>query len=241
MLSCSDPDILPEEKEEIELLERALEKALQIRSGTGSSKEPHDFNRQSGPNKELGGAVTKPKGGAQAPGTSTGNRATIRATLKSTSLGRKGSKNAIMSGPTMVGSKGMTGHPHRQYKASVHRNSTQKCPVLSAKALPLQSASKVKQTASSSDRVDQGQSYASITRSKYEAIQSSLRRGGDSGKAAATSLTPHKDPVPVSHTQGNGTRCSPPQNWYEFSRLPHEDVISVSFSVRMYDELFSLM
>ncbi|KAM3863902.1 uncharacterized protein tedc2 [Diretmus argenteus] len=55
--AAKDPDIPLEEKEEIELLERALEKALWIRTGTGPSKEAHDKNEQSGPHKEPGGAT----------------------------------------------------------------------------------------------------------------------------------------------------------------------------------------
>ncbi|KAG8006961.1 hypothetical protein GBF38_023050 [Nibea albiflora] len=73
-------DVSPGEKEDIELLEQALEKALWVRTGTGPSKK--DPNKQCVPRKET-------KEGTQAFAVSKGNQTTTRSTSKSASLARK--------------------------------------------------------------------------------------------------------------------------------------------------------
>ncbi|XP_078126366.1 uncharacterized protein tedc2 isoform X2 [Sander vitreus] len=78
----------PGEKEDMELLERALQKALRVRTGTGSSKKAS--KKQSAPRKEPGttAAVTS-KEGRQASAASKGNQTTNRSTSKSASFDRK--------------------------------------------------------------------------------------------------------------------------------------------------------
>ncbi|KAM4597992.1 tubulin epsilon and delta complex protein 2 [Polymixia lowei] len=202
-----DTDILPEEKEEIDLLERALEKALRIRSGP--SKEPHGSNDLSGPNKEACGTVVKPKGVIQTSGTS---KATVKSTSKSGSLDRKETRKPTMSAVSMPGQRGTTGHHPRQYKASVGGNSIQKPPVTSTTVVPLRPAEKAQQAVSRSDFLDQGHSHPSTSRSKDVAMRSSLLSAGDLGKAVATSAPPHKEAASVSHTEETGSHSSPPQN-----------------------------
>lgn len=86
MLLFSDTDASPGEKEDIELLERALEKALRVRTGTGPSKK--DSKKQSAPRKETHTTVVKSKEGMQASAASKGNRTTT-STFKSVSFHRK--------------------------------------------------------------------------------------------------------------------------------------------------------
>ncbi|XP_035511125.1 uncharacterized protein LOC118323291 [Morone saxatilis] len=80
-------DASPGEKEDIELLEQALEKALRVRTGTGPSKK--DINKQSAPRKEPSTTIVTSKEGNQVSAASKGNQTTTRSTLKSASLGRK--------------------------------------------------------------------------------------------------------------------------------------------------------
>uniref|UniRef100_UPI003AAB4697 uncharacterized protein n=1 Tax=Centroberyx gerrardi TaxID=166262 RepID=UPI003AAB4697 len=205
--AATDPDIPSGEKEEIELLERALEKALWIRAGTGPPKKNPDRNGQSGPHKVPGGAVVRPKEVTQLSAASKGNQTTIRSTSKSTSLDRKEPKK-----PRMPVSGATADHHLRQYKPRVNSNSIQKRPVSSADVVPLRAARKAQQAVSSSSSPDQGRLHASIAHSKYEAFRGSLQSDGELGKAAATSMPTSKNPVSVSHTEGTGTQTSPRQN-----------------------------
>ncbi|XP_019113573.2 tubulin epsilon and delta complex protein 2 isoform X2 [Larimichthys crocea] len=81
--TAADTDVSPGEKEDIELLEQALEKALWVRTGTGPSKK--GSNKQCAPRKET-------KEGMQAFAASKGNQTTTRSTSKSASLARKEQK-----------------------------------------------------------------------------------------------------------------------------------------------------
>lgn len=74
MLLSSDTDASPGEKEDIELLEQALEKALRVRTSSGPSKKAS--NKQSAPRKETHTTVVTPKEGMQASAASKGNRST---------------------------------------------------------------------------------------------------------------------------------------------------------------------
>lgn len=82
MLLSSDTDASLGEKEDIELLEQALEKALHVRTGTRPKKAP---SKQSAPQKEMSTAA---KEGGRAPAASKGKQ-TTRRTFKSTGFDRK--------------------------------------------------------------------------------------------------------------------------------------------------------
>ncbi|XP_060882609.1 tubulin epsilon and delta complex protein 2 isoform X1 [Labrus mixtus] len=82
-------DTSPGEKEDIELLERALEKALQVRTGTGPSKKDSDRNKLPAQPKEQATYVVTVKEGKQTAAASKGNQTTFRSTSKSASLDRK--------------------------------------------------------------------------------------------------------------------------------------------------------
>ncbi|XP_034395862.1 tubulin epsilon and delta complex protein 2 isoform X2 [Cyclopterus lumpus] len=71
--AATDTDASPGEKEDMELLERALEKALRVRTGTGYSKKAS--SRQSPRQKEPGTTAVAHKG-MQATAASKGNRST---------------------------------------------------------------------------------------------------------------------------------------------------------------------
>ncbi|XP_056144544.1 uncharacterized protein LOC130119962 [Lampris incognitus] len=200
-----DPDILPEEREELELLERALKEALRIRSSTETLKEPQDCNRQYVAIKEQDGKIVKPKESIRASGTTKLKQATIRPISKSSSQHRKESKTSPSS---VHGRRATTGHHSKKSRARVNGSSSQKCPVSSAAVVPHRAPRKVQQAVSSSSSLNQGQSHASITHSKYEAIQRSLLSGGDMGKAATTLVPSHKNQKSVSHKDETSAHSS---------------------------------
>ncbi|XP_059205026.1 uncharacterized protein LOC131984152 isoform X2 [Centropristis striata] len=85
----TDTDTSPREKEDMELLERALDKALRVRTGTESSK-----NRQTAPGKGPGTTAVTSKTATQASEASKGNTATARLTSKSAGLEKKEHKKS---------------------------------------------------------------------------------------------------------------------------------------------------
>lgn len=102
MLLSSDTDASPGEKEDMELLERALEKALRVRTGTGPSKK--DSKKQSAPQKETHTAGVKAKEGMQASAASKGNQTTA-STFTSASFHRKKHISHGMSLPELTCAK----------------------------------------------------------------------------------------------------------------------------------------
>lgn len=81
----------PGEREDLELLERALEKALWVRTGTGHlTKDP---NKQSAPKKEPHTSGVPPKEGRQTSAASRGKQ-TTRSTSRSGRFDRKEQKNS---------------------------------------------------------------------------------------------------------------------------------------------------
>ncbi|XP_029912925.1 uncharacterized protein tedc2 [Myripristis murdjan] len=201
--AATDSDIPPGEKEEIELLEQALEKALWIRTGTGLSKRKPDRNGPTQPHNEPGGAVVRPKEGTQAKVASKGNQTTIRSTFKSTSIDKKEPQKPS----SVLHSRTTTGHHPRQHKPGVNSKLMQKQPVSLAKVVPFQAAKKVHQTVSNAP--EQGQLHTSGAQSKYEAIQSRQMNGGDVGN---TSRPSPKNPLSASQAEETGAQSSPQQN-----------------------------
>lgn len=196
MLQCSDTDISPGEKEEIELLERALEKALRIRAGTEISKKTTKRDKQSGPLKELGGTDVKPKMVTQASEACKGNQTTARPTTKSASLGSK--EKPGMSISSKLGSRTATGHSSDKDKSDL----TKTHPVSSAETVHRQAAYKAQQAVSTSGSLVQGQAY--ISTCKYKAFKSKLSGEGPD-KAATT-----------SHSDETGKQSLHQQNRYDF-------------------------
>lgn len=101
----------------MELLERALEKALRVRTGTGSSKKAS--KKQSAPRKEPGTTAVTSKEGRQASAASKGNQMTTRSTSKSASLDRKEHKKPGMSVSSTLGSKPSASYNPGQCKTAI--------------------------------------------------------------------------------------------------------------------------
>ncbi|XP_070704051.1 tubulin epsilon and delta complex protein 2 [Pempheris klunzingeri] len=91
--AVTDAETSPGEREDIELLERALEKALRVRAGTGPSKIDPERNQQSAPRRGPGTSATS-RERMQASAASRGNQTTGRPASKSASLHRKEHKKS---------------------------------------------------------------------------------------------------------------------------------------------------
>ncbi|XP_074512735.1 tubulin epsilon and delta complex protein 2 [Sebastes fasciatus] len=185
--AATDTDTSPGEKEDMELLERALEKALRVRTGTGSSKEAS--NKQSVPRKELGSTAVTSKEGMQTSKRKPG-------TTVSSTLGSKPSASSYNPG---------------RCKTTTNRDATQNCPVSSAGVVHHQAARKSQQAVSSSGSLGRGQLHTSALRSKNKTIRSNVLSGSDLGEAEAIS-TPSNTTVPVSQTEESGAPSLPRQN-----------------------------
>lgn len=102
MLLSLDTDASPGEREDIELLERALEKALQVRTGTGTSKK--DSKTRSAYQRETHTAVVTHKDGMLASAACKVNQGT-RQTSISVALNKKEQgMSASSSGSKIVAS-----------------------------------------------------------------------------------------------------------------------------------------
>lgn len=134
MLLSSDTDTSPGEKEDIELLERALEKALRIRTGTGVSKKDHDRNKKSAPQKEPATTVVEFKEGMQASA-SKANQTTKRSTSKSAGIDKKEHKKPGASVSSMLGPKSAAGYHSEQSKTIINRNISGKAAAFSTPSL----------------------------------------------------------------------------------------------------------
>lgn len=194
VFSSQDPDVPPEERQEMELLERVLEKALRVRSGTARSKEPHSCTE---PNKVAGDAAKKGKDSSQASVKTKG----ITSVSKPTKERKECTKSTVSS--SSRGGRQKTGHHRGQDKAGMVRGSVQKQLVASSKSLPLRSSWKAKQAIPGPTVDGQGQPQASIAQHEVS-------------KAPATfPSSPHEESVSVSHKEGAGkAHLSLPQNEY---------------------------
>ncbi|KAL0993445.1 hypothetical protein UPYG_G00107970 [Umbra pygmaea] len=137
-----DPDILPEERQEMELVNKLLEKALRVRGVTAPYKDPSSFT---GPKKEPVD-TTQNKESTLVLDCIKGNKTGIKSTSKSIALDIKESTKCSASHSI----RGGRGKMHLQMptsgkgRASMIRGSvhTQKPFVMSSKRLPSQSSLK---------------------------------------------------------------------------------------------------
>ncbi|KAM8844258.1 uncharacterized protein tedc2 isoform 1-T1 [Spinachia spinachia] len=174
-------DSSPGEKEDIELLERALEKALRVRTGAGYSKK--DSSK-----RPCTTAVARAEG-ALAPAASKVDRSTSRPTSKSANP--KEPKRPGTSVPPTLGPELCAGHhPAR-------RKTTSKTPFSSAGVAHRQAAGKPQQA-------HPGQLHTASLHSKKKTVRSDLVSARDPGEAVAPSAPCDN---PVSLAEGLGARC----------------------------------
>ncbi|XP_067089392.1 tubulin epsilon and delta complex protein 2 [Osmerus mordax] len=176
-LPDKDSDLPPEEREEMELLQRVLEKALRVRS-SAPTKQTHICTE---PRKDVGDALKKTtKGGVQGSGST-----------KDKSAGTKPAERKVPVPSSSRGGRRRPSHQLDHGRASLVRGSVQKRSVEPGKRLPNPSM-KEKPTIP-------GPATVEPVHFPFEYTVCV----GDSGKDTATSLPIHEDPVSACHIVGS--------------------------------------
>uniref|UniRef100_A0A3Q0S4G3 Uncharacterized protein n=1 Tax=Amphilophus citrinellus TaxID=61819 RepID=A0A3Q0S4G3_AMPCI len=142
MLFSSYSDISPCEKEDIGLLERALEKALRVRTGSEHSKKG---SKLPGPQKEMGILGVSSMDVTHLSAAHRGSQRTTRSSSKSASLDRKGYRKPALSVCSSLGSRPLASSNPGQTKTTDNRNTLQKHPASSAGAVHQQASRKLQQ------------------------------------------------------------------------------------------------
>lgn len=189
MLLSSYSDISPCENEDIGLLERALEKALRVRTAAEPSKKD---SKPPGPRKEMGILGVSSMDATHSSAASRGCQKTMRSSSKSTSLDRKGYRRPGLSVSSSLGS--------RPSASSKPGQTVQNHPASSAGAVHQQTSRKLQQVVAPSVSPDH------ITRlaSKNRAVRSNVASGDDLRKAAPVSASSSNNTVASSHANELG-------------------------------------
>ncbi|CAL8274761.1 unnamed protein product [Lota lota] len=202
----SEDDVVPQEREEIELVERALKEALRIRSSTSSKGGPRCSRGPPRPNAEPADtAVVKPSEANQSSGTRRGKRAADTSS-KSSSLAPRGTRKPGISSVSGARSKNATRLV--AYKGTVGGGGSVATHRASSATVKGE-----KHTRVGCDPGDRGQAHAAAP---------SLESDGPPGRDGA--------PVEVArvlHAGDAGTRSTPAQN-----RIP-SDLTAKWKSLRM--------
>ncbi|XP_018536348.1 uncharacterized protein LOC108886149 [Lates calcarifer] len=233
--TATDTNTSPEEQDDIELLERALEKALRVRTGSGASKKDPDRNKQSGPWKEPGASAVMSKDVTQSSGPSKGGQTTVRSTSKSASLDRKEHKKPGSSVSSTLDSKLSASNNPGRSKTTNNRSVIHNRVVSSAGVVHHQAARKLQQTGSASGSLD----HISTLHSKNKTVKSSVLSGDDLDKAATISAHSSNNTVPFSYTHESGAH-----SLFQHNGIPSEQTTKWkslrSKQNRLWDKVIAL-
>ncbi|KAM9746637.1 uncharacterized protein tedc2 [Menidia menidia] len=197
-------DTSTEEKNDIELLERALEKALQVRQGSEPAKKDLKLcatQKKADSSMNVLHSSKGPKGSQTA----------IKSTSKCVSIDRNIRKKSGLSVCTTLSSRTTAGKP---VKSKNHnRNTIQNHSSISAQAVHHQPSRKLQQAVSASASLDQ------ITTSlpKNTTVRSNMLSDDDPSRAASVSMPSSNNVVPSSDTDG-----SEASNWLQQNELLSE-------------------
>ncbi|KAM4534848.1 uncharacterized protein tedc2 [Fundulus diaphanus] len=190
---AADAESSPGEKEDIELLERALQKALQVRTATEVSKQDGSKSKLS--------AAPKESGNVPVPSAATKEgQATIKSNQKSASLHRKGHKKPSFS---------LSSRPSAGHKPAQSKDVTRQHPSSAARAGHRQ-ASRGSQPAVLAGSASADQNPASLFKNKT--VRSNMPRDNGPSKAASVSVPSSNDMGSFSGTDGSGAGSLHQQN-----------------------------
>lgn len=206
VLFLSHVDTSPGEKEDIDLLERALEKALRVRTGSQLSKEDCCTNNLSGPRSETNPTTDVLISSAVA----NEGQTTIRSTSKSARLGRKEHKKSGLSVCTALSSRSSTSYKPTQPKTINNRNTIQNHLSSSTRALHHWASRKFQQTVAASAAPDP----ITTSLSTNKKARNNLARDDDLSRAAAVSMPSSNHIVSLSDADGFGLSTLLQQNGY---------------------------
>ncbi|CAK6962997.1 uncharacterized protein LOC128378976 [Scomber scombrus] len=223
--AATDTDTSPGEREDIELLERALEKALWVRTGTGPLKKDADRSKQSVPGKKPATTVTTSKAALK------GNQTTTRSTFKSASLDRKKHRKPGTSESSTVGSRPSASYSPGKCKATVNTNLIQSRSVSSSGVVHCQAARKSQQTVSASGSLDHGHLHISTL---HKTVRGSVLSGEVLGR-----MPPSNNIVPVSPTNDTGAHRLCQQNGMSFEQATKWKTLRIKQN-RLWDKVVAV-
>ncbi|XP_068193563.1 tubulin epsilon and delta complex protein 2 [Antennarius striatus] len=221
--SATGTDTSPGEKEDIELLERALKKALHVRTGKKLSKK--DKDKQSVPPKAPGTSVVTSKDRIHAPAD--------KDSQNTAKFNRKEHKRPGVSVTSTLGSKSVVYNPG-QCKTTVIRNIFPSCLASSSGILYHQAARKSQQSISTPDCLDLDQLHVST----FHAKRKTMRRD-DLGKATASSVPSSNSTTPVLHTRESGAHHLHQQNRNVFAQTSKWKSLLIKQN-RLWDKVAAL-
>ncbi|KAM9391602.1 uncharacterized protein tedc2 [Pholidichthys leucotaenia] len=210
----------PGENEDMELLERALEKALRVRTGSENSKNDSSGNKLCGTRKEPG---TSPVTSSDVTHSSTefkGNQPTLKSTAKSVSIDRNGSKKPALSVSARLGSRPSAKCNPELCKTRHNRNLIQKHPTSSADVVHHRASRKSQQPGLATGSGD----HISTLLSKNKTVRSKVLSGDGPGEAASVaspsnSKPPHTDDSEAGSVhQMNGIPSDQMTKWKHLRR-----------------------
>ncbi|KAK2893829.1 tubulin epsilon and delta complex protein 2 [Channa argus] len=193
--TARDTDTSPLEKEEIELLEQALEKALRVRTGLRVSVKDPNKDKQHGFRKEPGATSGSSKDVTLSSALPKGRQTTIRSSSKSTHLDQKWHK----SGSSTLGSGKSANYNLGKSKTTDYRIIIQNYPVSSAGFVQHQAAKKLADLASGTF------DHILTLDSQRTTIRDTVLNGSDLGKVTSVSIPSTNKTVPFSHKYKSGT------------------------------------
>ncbi|XP_029997875.1 uncharacterized protein tedc2 isoform X2 [Sphaeramia orbicularis] len=214
-----DTDTSPVEKEDLELLEEALEKALRVRSGLEPSRKHSSSNKKSGHQNELGATGVTSKEARQASGVCRGNPTSSRSTSKSATVGRKEDRKCSRSVSSTVGLRPVDCHKTGLLKAIKNRNTIQDHFVSSTGIV--QASDQRRPT--------------STFQSKIKTVRSAVLSSKDLGKAAPSS----HNLVSFSKLEEFGAHSLPQQNGLPSGKTPQWKYLKTKQN-RLWDKVVAV-
>lgn len=207
LILSPDTNISTGEKEDIELLERALEKALQVRSASEVSEKCPNRNKRPGPRKEPGATSVPVKDVTQCSAPCKGSQTTVKSTSKYASRDRELHKKPRSS---TLGASSSANNNLGLSKPINNNNRFQNRPVSSVGIVYHQAATKLTQGVSTNASL----AHISTLHSKQTTVQSN---SDDDLDKATTVSNPADHLGHYSHTNKSGIDRVLQHNGYVFS------------------------
>ncbi|XP_017291432.1 uncharacterized protein LOC108247645 isoform X2 [Kryptolebias marmoratus] len=212
-------DTSPGEKEDIDLLERALEKALQVRTGS----EP--CRSETGPTTHVSISSAVANEG----------QTTIRSTSKSARFGREEHKKSGFSVCSTLSSRPSASYKPTQSKRINAQNTIQNRFSSSTRAVHHRASRKIQQTVSASASPDP----IAASPSKNKTAKRNVARDDDLSRAAAVSVPSSNNAVSLSDTDGFGLSSLPQHNGLKSEETTKWKSLR-SKQNRLWDKIISL-
>ncbi|KAM9843431.1 uncharacterized protein tedc2 [Aulostomus maculatus] len=219
-------DTSPGETDDMKLLEQTLEKALQIRTGTGLSNKDPDRNKTSGSRKEAAASGFSSKEVTQPSAPFKGNHITTK------SKARQGHKTPGASVSSRGDSRSSASSNPGQCKRTISRHIIQSHTVTSTGIRHRQAVKKSQHAVLTSDTHDHSDT-------SNKTAGSSVLRGENLGKASVRTTPPSNNMLPVSHTDDTAAHSLPQQNGIPYEQAAEWKSLKI-LQNRLWDKVMAV-